>query len=47
MVLGEVTNVDKDKKCIFVSDDRLNVPVTYDFLIPLRAPVTVTSAGTF
>jgi NADH dehydrogenase len=34
VVLGEVTNVDKDKKCIFVSDaDRLNVPVTYDFLI--------------
>src|ERR1700751_1596333 len=34
VVLGEVTNVDKDKKCIFVSDaDRLNVPVTYDYLI--------------
>jgi NADH dehydrogenase FAD-containing subunit len=26
--------VDKDKKCVFVSDaDRLNVPVTYDYLI--------------
>jgi NADH dehydrogenase len=34
VVLGELTSVDKDKKCVFVSDaDRLNVPVTYDYLI--------------
>src|ERR1700757_1995369 len=31
---GEVTGVDKDKKCVFVSDaDRLEVPLTYDYLI--------------
>src|SRR5579864_4172055 len=34
VVLGEVTSVDKEKKCVFVSDeDRLNVAVTYDYLI--------------
>src|SRR6201998_653875 len=34
VVLGELTSVDKDKKCVFVSDaDRLNVPATYDYLI--------------
>src|ERR1700688_1548987 len=34
VILGEVTGVDKDKKCVFVSDvDRQNVPVTYDYLI--------------
>jgi NADH:ubiquinone reductase (H+-translocating) len=33
-ILGEVTGVDKDKKCVFVSDaDRENVPITYDYLI--------------
>src|SRR5215471_1659969 len=31
---GEVTEVDKDKKCVFVSDaDRQDVPITYDYLI--------------
>ena len=34
VILGEVTGVDKDKKCVFVSDaDRLDVPITYDHLI--------------
>jgi NADH:quinone reductase (non-electrogenic) len=32
--LGEVTSVDKEKKCVFVNSvDRLGIPVTYDFLI--------------
>jgi NADH:ubiquinone reductase (H+-translocating) len=31
---GEVTGVDRDKKCVFVSDaDRQDVPLTYDYLI--------------
>jgi len=31
---GEVTGVDKEKKCVFVSDaDRQDVPLTYDYLI--------------
>src|ERR1700757_3966925 len=31
---GEVTGVDKDRKCVFVSDaDRQDVPLTYDYLI--------------
>src|SRR6202008_682783 len=34
VILGEVTGVDKDQKCIFVSDaDRQNVPIDYDYLI--------------
>ena len=34
VIESEVTGVDKDKKCVFVSDsDRQNVPVTYDYLI--------------
>src|SRR5580704_6673778 len=34
VIMGEVTGVDKDQKCIFVSDaDRQNVPITYDYLI--------------
>ena len=34
VILGEVTGVDKDKKCVFVTDaDRENVPVVYDYLI--------------
>jgi NADH dehydrogenase len=34
VILGEVTGVDKDKKCVFVSDaDRENVPVPYDHLV--------------
>jgi NADH dehydrogenase len=34
VILGEVTGVDKDQKCVFVSDaDRENVPVAYDYLI--------------
>ncbi|MGD0403098.1 MAG: NAD(P)/FAD-dependent oxidoreductase [Candidatus Acidiferrales bacterium] len=34
VILCEVTGVDKDKKCIFVSDaDRENVPIAYDYLI--------------
>jgi len=34
VILGEVTGVDKDDKCVFVSNaDRQNVPVSYDYLI--------------
>jgi NADH dehydrogenase len=34
VVMGEVTGVDKDQKCVFVSDaDRQNVPIAYDYLI--------------
>jgi NADH dehydrogenase len=34
VILGEVTGVDSDKPCVFVSSvDRENVPVEYDFLI--------------
>jgi len=34
VILGEVTGVDKDKRCVFVSSaDRENVPLGYDFLI--------------
>src|SRR5713226_4233029 len=34
VIMGEVTGVDKDQKCVFVSDaDRQNVPITYDYLI--------------
>src|SRR5277367_708570 len=34
VIMGEVTGVDKDQKCVFVSDaDRQNVPVAYDYLI--------------
>src|SRR6202795_3444544 len=34
VILGEVTGVDKDQKCVFVSDsDRQNVPIAYDYLI--------------
>ena len=34
VIKGEVTGVDKDKKCVFVSDaDRLNIPLPYDYLI--------------
>src|SRR5215469_8931807 len=34
VILGEVTRVDKDKKCLYVSDaDQLDVPLTYDYLI--------------
>ncbi len=34
VILGEVTGVDKDKKCIFVKDDdRTGVPIFYDFLV--------------
>jgi len=34
VILGEVTGVDKDQKCVLVNDaDRQNVPVTYDYLI--------------
>jgi NADH:ubiquinone reductase (H+-translocating) len=34
VILGEVTGVDKDKRCVFVSDaDRENVPIAYDYLI--------------
>jgi len=34
VILGEVTGVDHDKKCVFVTDaDRENVPVAYDYLI--------------
>jgi len=34
VILGEVTGVDKDQKCVIVSDaDRQNVPIAYDYLI--------------
>ena len=34
VILGEVTGVDKDQKCVFVSDaDRENVALPYDYLI--------------
>src|SRR6202048_3813866 len=34
VILGEVTRVDKDKKCVFVNDaDRVGVPIGYDFLV--------------
>ena len=34
VILGEVTGVDKDQKCVFVSDaDREQVPIAYDYLI--------------
>jgi NADH:ubiquinone reductase (H+-translocating) len=34
VILGEVTGVDKDKKCVFVSNaDRENVPLPYDYLV--------------
>src|SRR6202043_2443822 len=34
VILGEVTGVDKDKKCVYVKDaDRSGVPVPYDFLV--------------
>ena len=34
VILGEVTGVDKDKKCVFFSDaDRENVPIPYDYLV--------------
>jgi len=34
VILGEVTGVDKEKKCIFGSDaDRLDVSLTYDYLV--------------
>jgi len=34
IVMGEVTGVDKDQKCVIVSDaDRQDVPIAYDYLI--------------
>jgi len=34
VILGEVTGVDKERKCVFVSNaDRDNVPVEYEYLI--------------
>jgi NADH:ubiquinone reductase (H+-translocating) len=34
VILGEVTGVDKDQKCVIVSGaDRQNVPIDYDYLI--------------
>src|SRR5712664_2703490 len=34
VIMGVVTGVDKDQKCVFVRDaDRQNVPITYDYLI--------------
>jgi NADH dehydrogenase FAD-containing subunit len=34
VTLGEVTGVDKERKCVFVSNaDRENVPIAYDYLI--------------
>jgi NADH dehydrogenase len=34
VVMGEVTGVEKDQKCVIVSDaDRQNVPIAYDYLI--------------
>ena len=34
VIMGVVTGVDKDQKCVIVSDaDRQNVPIAYDYLI--------------
>src|SRR3984885_2237277 len=45
VILGEVTGVDKDKKCVFVNDaDRVGVPIGYDFLVPATG-VTHSSFG--
>src|ERR1700692_509204 len=34
VILGEVTGVDKDRKCVFVTNaDREEVPIAYDYLI--------------
>src|SRR6202051_1116808 len=34
VILGEVTGVDKDRKCVFVTDaDREGVPIPYDYLV--------------
>ena len=34
VLMGEITGVDKDKKCVFVSNpDREEVPITYDYLV--------------
>src|ERR1700747_2203379 len=34
VILGEVTDVDKERKCVFVRDaDRERVPVAYDYLV--------------
>ena len=34
VILGEVTGMDTDKRCVFVDDlDRTQVPITYDYLI--------------
>jgi len=34
VILGEVTGIDKDKKCVFVNDaDRMGVQIGYDFLV--------------
>jgi NADH:ubiquinone reductase (H+-translocating) len=34
VILGEVTGVDKDQKCVFVNNaDRQEVPIEYDYLI--------------
>jgi len=34
VIQGEVTGVDKERKCVFVTDaDRADVPVTYDYLV--------------
>jgi len=34
VILGEVTGVNKDQKCVIFSDaDRQNVPITYDYLV--------------
>jgi NADH:ubiquinone reductase (H+-translocating) len=34
VIMGEVTGIDKDQKCVMASDaDRQNVPIPYDYLI--------------
>jgi NADH:ubiquinone reductase (H+-translocating) len=34
VILGDVTGVEKDERCVFVSDaDRQNIPISYDYLI--------------
>ena len=34
VILGEVTGVDKDRKCVFVNNpDREGVPISYEYLI--------------
>lgn len=44
VIMGEVTGVDKEQRCVFVnSADREHVPVHYDYLVLATGVRTVTS----